>query len=58
MWFYRNGDEKMSIGQKRVVIENFVEKRMTFFFFFFFHFGMHLGITVNLKQNNMVTKNS
>lgn len=45
----------MSIGQKRVVIENFVEKRMTFFFF---HFGMHLGITVNLKQNNMVTKNS
>ena len=47
----------MSIGQKRVVIENFVEKRMTFFFFFF-HFGMHLGITVNLKQNNMVTKNS
>lgn len=25
----------MSIGQKRVVIENFVEKRMTFFFFFF-----------------------
>ena len=52
----------MSIGQKRVVIENFVEKRMTFFFFFFFffffNFGMHLGITVNLKQNNMVTKNS
>ena len=48
----------MSIGQKRVVIENFVEKRMTFFFFFFFHFGMHLGITVNLKQINMVTKNS
>ena len=47
----------MSIGQKRVVIENFVEKRMTFFFFFF-HFGMHLGITVNLKQINMVTKNS
>lgn len=46
----------MSIGQKRVVIENFVEKRMTFFFYF--HFGMHLGITVNLKQNNMVTKNS
>ena len=28
----------MSIGQKRVVIENFVEKRMTFFFFFFFFF--------------------
>ena len=28
----------MSIGQKRVVIENFVEKRMTFFFFFFFSF--------------------
>ena len=26
----------MSIGQKRVVIENFVKKRMTFFFFFFF----------------------
>lgn len=26
----------MSIGQKRVVIENFVEKRMTFFFFFSF----------------------
>ena len=25
----------MSIGQKRVVIENFVEKRMIFFFFFF-----------------------
>ena len=49
----------MSIGQKRVVIENFVKKRMTFFFFFFFsHFGMHLGITVNLKQNNIVTKNS
>ena len=49
----------MSIGQKRVVIENFVEKRMTFFFFFFFfHFGMHLGITVNLKQNDMITKNS
>ena len=40
----------MSIGQKRVVI--------VFFFFFFFHFGMHLGITVNLKQINMVTKNS
>ena len=50
----------MSIGQKRVVIENFVEKRMTFFFFFFFFFNfcMHLGITVNLKQNNMITKNS
>lgn len=46
----------MSIGQKRVVIENFVKKRMTFFFFS--HFGMHLGITVNLKQNNIVTKNS
>ena len=46
----------MSIGQKRVVIEKFVEKRMTFFFFS--HFGMHLGITVNLKQNNMVTNNS
>ena len=28
----------MSIGQKRVVIENFVEKRMIFFFFFFFSF--------------------
>ena len=28
----------MSIGQKRVVIENFVKKRMTFFFFFFFSF--------------------
>ena len=41
----------MSIGQKRVVIENFVKKRMTFFFFFFFsHFGMHLGITVNLNK--------
>ena len=48
----------MSIGQKRVVIENFVKKRMTFFFFFFSHFGMHRGITVNLKQNNIVTKNS
>ena len=47
----------MSIGQKRVVIENFVKKRMTFFFFFS-HFGMHLGITMNLKQNNIVTKNS
>ena len=28
----------MSIGQKRVVIENFVKRRMTFFFFFFFFF--------------------
>ena len=28
----------MSIGQKRVVIENFVKRRMTFFFFFFFSF--------------------
>ena len=28
----------MSIGQKRVVIENFVEKRITFFFFFFSSF--------------------
>ena len=26
----------MSIGQKRVVIENFVKRRMTFFFFFSF----------------------
>ena len=31
----------MSIGQKRVVIENFVEKRMTFFFFFFFFSFWH-----------------
>ena len=38
----------MSIGQKRVVIEKFVEKSMTFFFFFPFRFGMQLGITVNL----------
>ena len=48
----------MSIGQKRVVIENFVKKRMTFFFFFFFFLILDLGITVNLKQNNIVTKNS
>lgn len=47
----------MSIGQKRVVIENFCREEDDFFFFFF-HLGMHLGITVNLKQNNMVTKNS
>ena len=31
----------MSIGQKRVVIENFVKKRMTFFFFFFFSSFWH-----------------
>ena len=31
----------MSIGQKRVVIENFVKKRMTFFFFFFFFSFWH-----------------
>ena len=47
----------MTIGQKRVVLKKFFREEDDFFFFFF-HLGMHLGITVNLKQNNMVTKNS
>ena len=49
----------MSIGQKRVVIENFVKKRMTFFFFFFFLSFWHAPWDHSeFKQNNIVTKNS
>ena len=35
MWFYRNGDEKMTIGQKRVVVKKFFREEDDFFFFFF-----------------------